>query len=354
MPRRPASIKSRIKGKRTNYTKYLGIFGVFILCLGFFTFYSFFKQFSKACIFAETETSSQNQNEEPFKNAYSIALLTLENSFDSSPLNLSKIELFVVAPDSSGGILIDIPVDTVLDMPGKYGEEKLSSALALGTLNSSTIEGSCNDACFKESMSFVLSSLKLLAGTSIDKWVLVESALSNYSEDLLFEGKSMSFFDRNNILLLDNSMKTNFTFSEFLHHYGTVRSLDQAKIKNITFSGPDLLDTNLRELNYNSVIATEKLSIAVLNATAVPGVASFGARVAKNIGGHVTSVENAPQTVEKTFVVTNSLDSFTIKYLKDFFNIEDIYSKEDAPFTDSSMDRADLTLILGLDFLPNY
>lgn len=349
MPKYPAPAKGRTKGKKKDYKKYLSILSLFILSLGFLGFYSFFKQFNKAFIFADTSESHDLSSD-----SYSVALFTLEDSFSASSPKLKNIKILVVKSDSSESILLDIPVNTKLDMPGKYGEEELSAALALGMLNSASLSGDCDDACFGKSIAFVISSLKLLTGMTVDKWILVEPELHDFSESLLFRSKPTSFFDRNNISLLASSMKTNFKFSEFIRYYNIVRTLNQSSIKNLTFSVSDLFDNNLRELNYNSALAAEKFSIAVLNATKTPGVASYGARVVENAGGHVTSMENASQVAEETFIISDDLNSATVSYLADYFDVENLYLKKEAPFADSPIDRADVTLVIGIDFLPNY
>jgi len=121
-----------------------------------------------------------------------------------------------------------------------------------------------------------------------------------------------------------------------------------------TFESPDLLDTFIRETTYDSSFAEEKKSIAVLNGSGFSGLASFGARVVKNRGGHIVAVDNAKDIHEKSYLIVDDKTSETASYLLSFFEDAEIYSKDELNFDEPVLDRADVTLILGLDIASKY
>jgi len=245
MPRVSASSKSRKNTKKIDYRRVFLLTGLSIFSLAFLSFYSFFKNFSKACIFADSQDSSSFNS-----SAYSVALLTLENALELTPAKVQDIKILYVKPNSTGSFVLNIPVETDFDMPGKYGEESFSSVLALGMLNSSQEGEACSDECLSSGMTYVESALASLTAHSIDKWIVVTPDISEYAQNLLVRGDPFSFFDKNNIKLLSNSLRTNFTFSEFLSHYNSLRSVDTKNLKEVTFSSQQALDNSLRELNF--------------------------------------------------------------------------------------------------------
>jgi len=352
MPKRPASASSKRRTKKTShkFRQYFLLLGIFLLSMLFLSAYSFIRHFEKARIFADSSDSSGIFSSA----AYSVAFIVLEDDFLTIPPKIKEIKILYIKQNSPNSFFVNIPVNYGFDMPGKYGEESFSSVLALGMLDNIGGEQTCSATCFQNSMLYVESALKLLTGYSLDKWVVVEPEIQDYVENLVLQGDTLRFLDKKNIKLLSKSMRTNFTVSEFFTHYHNLRALKTRDLRIISFSLQEVLDSNLRELNYNSNISSQELSLAILNATKSSGVASFGGRVVKNVGGHVISVENAQNIEETTYMITDNPESYVAQYLSNFFAISKNYSKKHSPINDPAISRADVTLVIGLDFLENY
>jgi len=103
-------------------------------------------------------------------------------------------------------------------------------------------------------------------------------------------------------------------------------------------------------VTFSGNISKENLSIAVLNGTTESGVANFGARVVRNMGGRVVAVGNAYNDHVKSLIIANDPSSNTVRLLAHALNIEDVLSIEDASdYIESEISRADMTIIVGLD-----
>lgn len=370
-----ASSKTKIlrkKGKKNEYKKYLLTFGLLVFSVLFLGIWSFIKNFSKASTFAyfgdESNSSSLYPNsvenstndilgestsslDKNYNGVYSLALLNLEDSF-SSTARISDLNVVFVNQRSLETLIVNIPASTILDMPGKFGEEKIASALALGMLGVS--QNDFSEKVSSQGMSYVNDTLSSLLGVKVEKWVLTDSSLKDYSEGLFLNGELSKAFDRSNISKIGNSMKTNLSVNEIAKYILTLKKSGSKKTKKIDFTSLAEFDTILRDFNYNSDIAQRKISFAVLNATNTSGVASFGGRVAKNAGGYVIATENASKIMEDSFIIADNPQSPAVLLLKDFFGIQKVYSKGSAPLKDSAIYRADITLVLGLDILNKY
>lgn len=81
----------------------------------------------------------------------------------------------------------------------------------------------------------------------------------------------------------------------------------------------------------------------------MPGIAGFSANVLRNYGAHVTVVSNANKNYEESVLVVSSKDLEIVKQIQRFFNISKIVLKEE--FSDDSfvVNKADVSLIIGLD-----
>jgi len=344
MPRKPARHKPR--HKTASGRKYLGIGVLFISFLLFLSLYAFYKQFHQSY----TSASSMTSNDFTHKDFYTVVLLSSEDPFDISPLKLKSIKLLFLSPEHSVFRVYDVPATLIFDMPGKFGEEELSKSFALGTMEFSLAD----EAYYEAGINFTLTVLQNLIGTKIDRFVVVEPSMAEFSEKLLVEGNLLELLHKSESRNIKQSLKTNMSFADFLHFYSLVRGFSKSEITLSTFESRELLDSFIREATYDTRFAEEKKSIAILNGSGLSGVAGFGARVAKNMGGHVVAVDNANDTYEKSYLIVGDKTSQTTLYLLSFFEDVEVLSKGELIFDEPVLDRADVTLILGLDIASKY
>jgi hypothetical protein len=350
MPRRSARYKR--KSRNNKLKKYLGIFTLFIVFLLFLGFYAFYKQFHQSYISAASATSDNFGD----KDFYSVALISTQDEFAQSPLILDKIKILFVSPKHDNFTVYEVPTDFEVDMPGKFGNEKISKSFALGTMGCGTVGEAPSEDCFSKGLNYTITNLENLTANKIDRFVLVEPSLNDFSEEILINSNPRKFFNRLEIKSLRKSLKTDMTFSDFLHFYSLIRSYSKKDVSHETFNAPENFDAFLRELTFDSNLAEEKKSIAVLNGTSVSGLASFGSRVVKNRGGHVVSVDNAVNNYEESYLIASNKEDLTVKYLAAFFGIKNIYNKGELSTVSSETvtERTDVTLILGLDNSAKY
>jgi len=344
MPRRPARYKRRRQS--SPFRKYFGVGVLFISFLLFLSLYAFYKQFHQSY----TSASSMTSDDFKHKDFYTIALLSSEDPFDTVPLKLKSVKLLFLSPEHSVFNVCDVPTTLLLDMPGKFGEEELSKSFALGTMEFSLLD----EAYYEAGINFTLTVLQNLIGTKIDRFVVVEPSMAEFSEKLLIEGNFLELFHKSESGDIKQSLKTNMSFADFLHFYSLIKSFSKNELIFSMFESSDLLDTFIREVTYDTGFAEEKESIAILNGSGLPGVAGFGARVAKNMGGHVVAVDNANGTYEKSYLIVEDKTSQTTSYLLSFFEDVEVRSKSELNFDEPVLDRADATLILGLDIASKY
>jgi hypothetical protein len=111
------------------------------------------------------------------------------------------------------------------------------------------------------------------------------------------------------------------------------------------------LDEELKDLTFDSLLSEEQKSIAVLNASDVPGVAAFGSRLVENYGGRVVAIGNATEAYDISTIVTDDTTSESTRIISNLFAIDNIVLKsESKDYPDAEISRSNVTVILGLDF----
>jgi hypothetical protein len=352
MPRTAARSrsKSRVRKRNKTKTRYALVAALAVFFLFFLTLYSFFRQISRSHISADSVSASTFGSGD----FYSIALVTSEGPLEEFPVKLASVKVLLLSKNSSIFQVFDMPVDMELDLPGKYGLEPLGSSFALGSMEYLDDNGSCNQSCLGSGMEYVLTSLKKVTGVKVDRWVLAPPEVGPEVENVLMDQAIFSLVDRSLIRDFSNSAKTNLTLADLFHFYSAARGIKSEDIKNRSYSDEAAFDAHVREMVYNSPIAEERHSVAVLNASKTPGMAAYGSRVVQNRGGHVVSVDNASISLEETAIVARDPSSLCARYLADFFDIDRIISLEDSPLNDAVLDRVDVGLVIGLDFVAGY
>jgi len=268
------------------------------------------------------------------------------DSFTSNPIQLKKLNFIVLDKISNKTVIFDIPLDMELNLPGKYADMPISKTFALGGLNSENkLQGGVD---------LLNLTLFKMFGFPVTNYVLVEDSLSLDMDSLLYKGKSVFPFGGLSITNMKSSFSTSFSLSSFYQTQQFLSSVKEDSFIKKTLSAEDLSSTDdiFEDMTLSSEIAKEKKTIAVLNGTDLSGVATLGSRVIKNMGGRVVAIENALDkgNYPNTVLIVDDMNFKTVSYIKKSFNISTVYTKEESPFTkESSIDRSDITLILGFD-----
>ena len=275
---------------------------------------------------------------------FTSAFLVVDD-FDTDPVLVREISLYVFDKSTLKTIIYEIPTDVVVDVPGRFGEEPFSHVLALGNLNDQDLDASSellSDSIFK------------LLAFPVDRYMLVERSGEEFVRSV-FEGK-FRFSNEEELWRLKSSIKTNHTMTELYDIYRFSNSLPQDRvlkrqIGEIYLESPSLIDEELMDLTFDSLLSREKKNVSVLNGSGKTGVASFGARVIKNLGGRVVAVSNTKETHEESIIITDDLTAESMRILAQIFGIERVILYSEARnFPESEISRSDITIIFGIDF----
>ncbi len=333
------------------------VLGVSMLFLGS---YLFIKRFSAVSTYADSTLISDDSST-PLDSSllpYVLFFGTLQNDLEHVPYKFTRITVLVLRPGTNSSFSMDFDPSLKVALPGDLGVDSLSNVLAVGTLPSLASTDSCDSACLVSGMDYVKDVFQRLIGAPVSHWVVATPEFSTKSQGMFLEGRLSALLGHNWLRRSSTLMATDMSSAELLHHFSLLRLLDTSMSHHLEVNAAvdyvSLIDSGLRELNFNAPVAQEKLAVAVLNGTDVSGVASFGARVVRNAGGHVVSIDNASRTTDKSYIITDVPTSATVTLLRAFFPDAIVIPRDMSPFTDSQVDRADVTLVLGLDFLPHY
>jgi hypothetical protein len=280
------------------------------------------------------------------KDLYSVLLVSVKD-FDTPPVVTDSITFNLIDKKNKKILQYDIPVSAVFDIPGKYGEEELGKVFALGSIND--LGG------YTEGIELLDKTVTSLFGYKVNRFILVDSSLSSQMHSLIKGNEAFSVLALKEISTSPNSLKTNMSFQEFTSLVSFVNSLPQDRLISRSlnysyFSNNKLLDDEIKDMTFDSVLAEEKKSIAVLNGAGIPGLAAFGTRISENLGGRVVAVGNASMVYEESVIVTEDLLSETVNYLAHSFGIKKVLLKEQSThINENELDRADVVVILGID-----
>ena len=192
-------------------------------------------------------------------------------------------------------------------------------------------------------------------GFPIKKHVLVDESITSDFDKFFVDGGLKKIYTSNFIQNLKTSVKGNISYSELYYLNNEINKVDKEDKESIFISRNDVvdfdfLDKKIQRLTFDSETATEGVSVAVLNGTELPGMASFGARVVENYGGRVISVDNSSKKFEKSVLVSDENFYKISKGIETFFSDVDISRKADlTDLIDTEIVRADVVLIIGID-----
>lgn len=298
-------------------------------------------------------TSALTPTKEIFMESGYPTLLYVEvENLNSTPIQINKIEFKLFDIDGKKLITYPIPLDYEVDMPGRYGLEKISKAFVFGAL----MHGEATDNSVSEGITTLNSALLTILGTKAERYLIVDKGLSDVTTSFLDSGDFFPLINKEVITTLPISVRSNFSLgelskiSEFIRSLPSDRLITNPHLTNFA-QNTEVIDQEIRELMLLSKVSNEGLSVAILNASDRSGLAAFGARIVINNGGRVVAVNNSDNTVTKSVIITDNLDSLSVRRFSSLFGIDSIMTQLEARehFKDSELDRADIVIVLGFD-----
>jgi len=306
----------------------------------FLSGFLFYKKITQEFASAFSTNSKDILSEDLFTTAFIVV-----DDFETDPVLARKVALYVFDKSTLKLIIYEIPVDTTIDVPGRFSEEPFSNILALGSFHKKELN---------ECSRLLADSIFKLLAFPVDRYILVESGGENFFR-ALFAG-NFSLPSERELWILKELVRTDHDIRELFDIYKFTNSLPQDRIltKEVGetyLASPNLIDEEFMDLTFDSELSQEKKNIAVLNGTDELGAAAFGARVIKNFGGRVVAVGNTREIYEESLIITDDATSESTRILAQIFNIDRIILYSDVHnFPESEISRSDVTIIFGLDF----
>jgi hypothetical protein len=349
MKRTPAQRKYKSSSKTTinrsvrkNFFRIGVVLVVFFVSLILLFSYSFYKYLNQKFASALSYTSYSISDDQIPTVSYIVA-----EDLNSDPIVIKKVNFIIFNKENKKVSIYDISVDSDFSLPGKFGNEVLSKAFALGGLNS--------ENRFVSGAEAVNRSIFKLFGFKVDKFLLTDIEHSKFFDELWHDGGVLNYKSLRDVSSLGENLKTNLDIREFYDLMSFIRSLPKDRVvdenngpKN--FQNTDGFDSYVKEFTYESPLAKDQKNIAVLNGTNFSGLASFGSRVINNYGGRVVASSSSSRTYDKSVIITDDLSSDTTNFLSRVFKITNILSSEHAGhYLENEVDRSDVVVIFGFD-----
>lgn len=310
--RRPGSaVKARKARAHKNLLKTVALVVLLLVSIIFILGLGFYKKITQNYASASSPNSYSIRNQDIYTLLYMSDDFYYLNFFDTRNKKV---------------ISYNIPLNLTLDVPGKYGEEEISKVRALGKLNNK-----------EDEMLLVTRSIAKLFGYKVDKYIVsghnMTLGMSDFYKDI---------------------KESNVSLNDAYYMFTFIKSLPSDRFikKDFTFdyaSNTDLIDADIRDLTFDSKVALEKKSIAVLNGTDMPGLANYASRIIVNEGGRVVSTGNSQIPYDETLLVVDDPESQTVTEMVHSFGIKKVLRKSQSEINENEVDRADIVLILGLD-----
>lgn len=275
-----------------------------------------------------------------------------------STLNLvvsaNKVSVFSFDPLGFKVNIIDIPENLLVDVPLDKGDWQVRSIYALGQSETPP----AGNKLLKNSISSFL-------GLPIDGYLEFKGELKEKSVSEVFESlksNPQSYFktlgnmqtDLTPIELIRLSFSLPKVRFDKIKTYDLVSSrvLVEARLKDGTeiYTGEPIEVDSIVQLLADETLGSERLSIAIFNATAYLGMGQKAARLIANMGGNVIAVKNAPRKVQ--FSQVWGKESYTKKRLSKIFALDCYFNLKCDTITIGEVEdsRADINIILGEDF----
>lgn len=261
-----------------------------------------------------------------------------------------EISLLTFNPKDERIVIIDIPDEVLLEVPGEFGMWQLRAIYELGESQ----KGIGGDR-------LLTSALTSFLAIPIDGFLDFSALQPAKSATEIVEIIRKNPMSGLNLL---SSLKTDLTPWELLNLKLSLNGVRFDKIKRIDLDKLDVLDkatlldgtavlrTDPVKLDsvlsdlVDPTIVKEHKSIAIFNATDHPQLALKAARLITNLGGNVIITTNAQDKLQKTKVLGE--ESPTLARLRQIFTSNDKISSQELDIVSS---RAQINLFLGEDYV---
>ncbi len=272
---------------------------------------------------------------------FNLLLITLEDV--KNPTSLIE-ELSVITLDVSENevFMVKLPLEAEVLVPQGFGSGKLATVYALGALTKP-----------QANLDLTAQTVAKLLAVPIDGYIVTDSSGLGQINQFLGDGFRMVKLLPNLLVELRRSIKTNLTFTSLLQvgkFIWTARVEEEVwAISEGELYDRQHLDLELQKHFTDSKIIEERFKIQVLNATEKSGLATHISRYVKNLGGDVIVITNFERTdLKQSLMVTSKPKVHTVQRLSKVLKIGDTRSE-----FEGVEERADLTIILGLDSWKN-
>lgn len=290
-------------------------------------------------------------------------------------IKTDSISVLSFNPIDKKATVIDLPPSLYINVPGGFGNWRLESIYSLGQSEKDKIGGKL----LKRSVAGFL-------GIPIEGYISFSNEYEHKKvteliaslRDGLWNGFAMIKFLKTDLTpreLLDLNLALNSIRFDKIESYDLAKMniLDESKLSDGTnaFTSDSTRIDGFSQKLADTNIVSEKLSIAVFNATNVSGLAQKAARIISNLGGNVIISTNAVNKLQKSMIVVkkesneNPDQTKTAEVLGEVFTSDcsnnlkcDIIVCEvqkckidDPQILDS---RAQVNVVLGEDFYNRY
>lgn len=260
----------------------------------------------------------------------------------------ASVSLISFNPVQKKVIVIKLPPQTYLDVPGGFGKWQLRSVYDLGQSGSSA------------GANLLERTLTSFLGVPVEGFIQLRG---DFAEEGGEDFVRLIRQNPLNILLALKDTRSDlsplellrFNMALFQVRFDKVNSIDlgSSSVLNksnlpdqteVLIGDPVRIDSIAQNLADNGVLEEHK-TVAVFNATERPLIAQKAARIVTNLGGNVIQISNASFKLDKTRV--SGEPSQTLKRLTQIFGCCD---KIDPQSLEGISSRAQINVILGEDF----
>lgn len=230
-----------------------------------------------------------------------------------------SFEVKLVSLEQKKLVRLIIPLETMVRVGFGFGEYRLGKVAQLGELE-------------KKPGLILTKTVQDLLGLPITGWKINKKSNLTWWDRVRLAWFEKFIAEEKEVIDLGDSLAWQEGFLG-----------DQTKIFRVNTS---FLDQVLHEQVFNQKLAEEGLSVAILNASGIDGVANNVSRLVSNLGVEVRLVSNAPQQEFSIIKVSESKlkPSMTVKNISQFLGINSIEVIDILEY------RSDVVIVIGQDY----
>ena len=272
---------------------------------------------------------------------FNLLLVNLEDASDPTSL-IKELSIISIDADKWEPFPLKLPLEAEVVVPQGFGGHRLKEVYSLGALTKP-----------QANLDLTSQTVSQLLAVPIDGYIVTDDSGLGQIDQYLGSGLGMLKLLPNLFTEVRRQIKTNLTFPSLLRVgqfiWSAKSNEDVWEVSEEELFDWQHLDLELQKYFVDAKIVEERLKIQILNATEKSGLATHVARYVKNLGGDVIIIGNFDQLdLKQSFVVTKEEESHTVRRLREVLQIEEVRSE-----FERVGERADLTIILGLDSWKN-